>query len=89
MTEQDMKKAAELFVRDGQKQYAKIMSMFPHNPRGLLQLLYVIHCLSDRIPGLHRHASNVSVLTSEWIQAGCPTDTEEFLTKLSGRFKGV
>jgi hypothetical protein len=83
MDRQEMQKAAELFVRDGQERYAKVTDMFEKNPRGLLQLLYVVHSLRDRIPGLYRHADNIAELTSRWIQAGCPDDTEEFLSKLS------
>jgi len=88
MNEQEMRRAAELFVRDGQESYGKVLAMFPRNPRGLLQLLYVVHGLKDHVPGLYRHADNVSTLASAWIQAGCPDDTEEFLKKLSLQFGG-
>ena len=82
MTEDEMRQAAELFVREGQERYAKVLDMFERNPRGLLQLLYVVHGLARHVPGLYRHAENVSILTSAWIQAGCSDDTETFLKNL-------
>jgi hypothetical protein len=86
MNEQEMRQAAELFVREGQERYARVLRMFERNPRGLLQLLYVVHGLKDHVPGLYRHADNVAELTSAWIQAGCPSDTEEFLGKLTAKW---
>jgi hypothetical protein len=83
MDQQEMRQAAELFVREGQERYAKISDMFEKNPRGLLQLLYVIHSFRERIPGLYRHVDHIAELTSAWIQAGCPDDTEAFLRTLS------
>jgi hypothetical protein len=89
MDRQEMRQAAELFVRDGQERYAKVLTMFDRNPRGLLQLLYVVHSLRDHIPGLYRHADNIAELTSGWIQAGCPDDTEEFLKTLERKTAGT
>lgn len=78
-----MRQAAELFVREGQEKYVTAIEMFDRTPRGLLLLLYVVHGLSTRVPGLYRHAENISLLVSEWIKAGCPDDTEEFLKHLT------
>jgi hypothetical protein len=82
MTEQEMRQTAEVFVRDGQERYAKVLAMFERNPRGLLQLLYVVHGLARHVPGLYLHAENVSVLASAWIKSGCSDDTETFLKNL-------
>ena len=82
MTEDEMRQAAELFVRDGQERYAKVVELFDSNPRGLLLLLYVVSGIKSRVPGLYRHTDNVSTLVSLWVQAGCPDDTEAFLKTL-------
>lgn len=85
MTELEQREAAERFVRDGKELYTRILGMVDRNPRGLLLLLYAVHGLRDHIPGLYTHTDNVSYLVGEWIMAGCPDDTEEFLKKLGER----